>query len=530
MNFRLLILSICIFSIFILDQIALATAEELKILRRANAGDPESLDPHKILSAFESTIMTDMFIALATTSAFDKIIPGSAESWTITEDGLTYSFKIRDGIKWSDGKPLTSYDFVYSFQRQLDPKTASRTAEYFKPIKNAKAISRNELPVSNLGVYAPDPSTFIIELEHPAPYLMDILSIDARPVPKHVIDIHGKDWTKPNNMVVNGAFKLAEWRPGDFVKLVKNQRFYDKDNVNLDVVYHVPSEDMNTGFRRFRAGDLDALVFFPPDQLELIQKTMPQTMRITPGLTTELYIFNTENPPFDNVHVRRALSMAIDRELLVKKVLKTGETPAYSYIPATVRNYPNRPKVNFATMSMNDRRAKAKALLKSLGYSRENPLIVPLRYNTTGVQARQAAAIAAMWKIINVKTELINTERKVLAADRMNGNFSVARYLAVAGNYDPASFILFMHSKLSSRNMMNYSNKDFDTLFTKAWVSNSPDERAKAVFEAETMALHDHPMIPLYFYHGRRLVKENIRGWEDNSRGIYPSRWLSFAK
>lgn len=507
-----------------------ALAQDLRVFRRGGSGDPESLDPHKLLSAFESTIMTDMFVALATTSPEDDPIPGSAESWAISDDGLTYTFDMRDGLLWSDGTPIDAYDFLYTFRRQLDPATASRTAEYFTPIINAEAVLRGDLPVEGLGVEAIDSDTLVIRLAYPAPYLMDILAIDARPAPKHVVEKYGAEWTRPENMVVNGPFKLAEWLPGSHIKLVKNEYFYDAKNVQLDVVYHVPSEDMNTAFRRFQSGELNALVFFPPNQLSMIQESMPETLRVTPGLTTELYLFNTKHPPFDDVRVRRALSMAVDRETLVNRVLRTGEIPAYSYIPPTVRNYEKRPKADFASLPMKERRVEAKRLLTEAGFGPGNPLVVPLRYNTQDLQARQAAAIGAMWQQVGVRTELFNTERKMLASDRMNNNFSVARYLHVAGNYEPASFIQFLQSDLSSRNFTQYDSAAFNALFLKAWRVNDPEERAKLTYEAERQALADQPMIPLYFYSGRRLVRPNISGWVDNARGVYPSRWLAFKE
>ncbi len=517
---------IAIFLVVLLASETLAQ-DGARILRRGGAGDPESLDPHKILSAFESTIMTDMFVALATTSADDRPIPGSAESWTISDDGLIYTFDMRDGLLWSDGTPMDAYDFSYTFRRQLDPATASRSAEYFRPIVNAHAISKGEMPVESLGVEAVDADTLVVRLAHPAPYLMDILAIDARPVPRHVVEKYDMEWTRPQNMVVNGPFKLAEWLPGSHVKLVKNTNFYDADNVMLDEVFHVPSEDMNAAFRRFRAGDLDTLVFFPPDQLSFIQETMPEVLHITPGLTTEFYVFNTEKPPFDDVRVRRALSMAIDRETLVNRVLRTGEVPAYSYIPPTVQNYPRRPKPDFEDWSMDERRQEARRLLSEVGFGPSNPLTVPLRYNTQELQARQAAAIGAMWRQIGVQTELINSERRVLAADRISGNFEVARYLRVGGTYDAPSFIQFIHSELSSRNFMRYNSPAFDALFYEAWYANDLQERAAHMYEAEAKALEEQPMIPLYFYSGRRLVRPYVSGWVDNARGVYPSRWLS---
>ena len=520
------LISLYYFIVIIIISSLNVSAEKHNVLRRGVSGDPTTLDPHKILTAFESTIMTDLFVALATTSAEDKIIPGSAESWTISEDGLKYTFKIRKNLKWSDGKPLSSYDFLYSLRRQVSPKTASRTVEYFRPIVNAQEIYKGTISVDKLGVYAPDPLTLIIELSYPAPYLMEILSIDGRPVPEHVIRKYGDSWIRPENIVVNGAFNLEEWVPGSFIKLKKNKMFYDADNVRLDNVYHIVVEDLNTGFRRFRAGEIDTLVLFPPEQLDFIKKNMPETLKIIPGLSTEFYIFNVKKKPFDDVRVRRALSMAIDREVLVKKVLKTGEIPAYSYVPPTMNNYPNRPKASFSKLSMTERRKKAIKLLSSAGFDKDNTLVVPLRYNTQDLQSRQASAISAMWKAIGVKTNLINTERKVLASDRANSNFSVARYLQVAGNYDATAFLLTLSRNLTARNFMQYDSENFNKLFLDAWHTNNITERNKKIYFAEEQAIIDHPMIPLYFYSSRRLIKPFVKGWVSNSRGVYPSRWV----
>lgn len=522
---------ITLLSLFLILNIAThSNAEDLGILRRGVSGDPLTLDPHKILTAFESTIMTDLYVALATTSADDKVIPGSAESWTISEDGLKYVFKMRKNLKWSDGTPLNSYDFLYSLRRQVDPKTASRTVEYFRPILNASEIYKGIEPVEKLGVYAPDSETLIIKLSYPAPYLMEILSIDGRPVPKHIIEKHGDNWIRPENIVVNGAFNLEEWIPGSYIKLKKNKNFYDEKNVKLSNVFHIIVEDLNTGFRRFRAGEIDTIVLFPPEQLSFIKKKMPETLKIIPGLSTEFYIFNVKKKPFDDSRVRLALSMAIDREILVEKVLKTGEVPAYSYIPPTMNGYSSRPSVGFANLSMIQRKEKAIKLLEEAGFNNENPLVVPLRYNTQDLQSRQAAAISAMWKTIGVKTNLINTERKVLASDRANSNFSVARYLRVAGNYDATAFMLPLSKNLSSRNFMQYESEKFNELFLKAWYTNNMTERNKKIYNAEEQALLDHPMIPLYFYSSRRLVKPYVKGWVSNSRGVYPSRWVYIEK
>lgn len=499
----------------------------VEVLRRGGAGDPETFDPHKFISAFEGTILTDLFMGLTVNSSDDKPLPGAATSWTFSDDGLTITFTMRDGMTWSDGAPLNAEDFVYSFHRIFNPETASSSVALLSPILNAQKISRGDLPIERLGVSAPDPGTLIIRLEHPAPYLLEILSFIGLPVPQHTLEAHGSAWVRPENIVVNGPYVLKEWVASSHIKLVKNPDFYDAKSLYFDEVFHIPSEDLRAGLIRFRSGDLDTLVSFPQDQLPIIEEEMPDALRVGPSLSVESYIFNTQAPPFDDVRVRRALSMAIDRETLTERVLRTGEKPAYSYIPPTALNYPKRAEADFKDTPYGQRLEQATALLAEVGFGPENPLHVPLRYNTQEMQLRIASAIAAMWSRLGVETELINTERRVLAADRFQGNFEIARYLRASATYDPSFWLLNLQSELSNLNLTQYHSATYNSLFKRGWFSPNMEDRAAYFYEAEAYALNEHPIIPLYFSLSRRLVKPDIEGWVDNPRGIHPSRWLS---
>lgn len=521
------VLSVC-FSVLLAALFAISSAlAEPNILRRGGAGDPETFDPHKFISAFEGTILSDLFMGLTVNSPDDKPLPGAATSWSFSDDGLTMTFTMREGITWSDGTPLTAEDFVYSFRRILNPETASTSGGLLRPILNAQKINRGELPLDALGVEAPDPLTLIVRLEHPAPFLLEILSFIGLPVPQHTIEEFGSAWIRPENIVVNGPYLLKEWVASSHLRLVKNEMFYDADNLFFDEVFHIPSEDLRAGLIRFRSGDLDSLVSFPQDQLPIIEEEMPDALRIGPSLSVEAYIFNTQAPPFDDVRVRRALSMAIDRVTLTERVLRTGEEPAYSYIPPTAINYPKRAEVDFKDVPYAARLETARGLLAEAGFGPDNPLQVPLRYNTQETQLRTATAIAAMWSRIGVETELINTERRVLAADRYQGNFKVARYLRASATYDPSFWMLNLQSELSNLNLTQYHSDTYNELFNKGWYSPDMEERAAFFYETEAYALADQPIIPLYFGLSRRLVKPDIEGWVDNPRGIHPSRWLS---
>jgi oligopeptide transport system substrate-binding protein len=504
-------------------------AQDGRVLRRGGAGEPETFDPHKFLSAFEGTILTDLFAGLTVNSADDRPIPGAAESWEISPDGLTLTFDLRDGMFWSDGTPQRASDFVYSFRRILDPATASSVGSLLKPIVNAAAVNNGSLAKERLGVEAPDDDTLIIRLNYPAPYLLEVLSFIGLPVAPHAIEEHGDAWIRPENIVVNGPYILDEWVVGSHVKLVKNETFHAAEDVYFDAVYHVPSEDMRAGFARFRAGELDTLVFFPPDQLQVIEQEMPDALRTSETMSLESYVFNTRRRPFDDARVRRALSMAIDRETLTDRILRTGEVPAYGYSPTAIRGYANRPQADFKEQTLEDRIERAKALLAEAGFGPAHPLRVELKYNTQDTQARIAAAIAAMWRRIGVETDMINLERRVLASERIQGNYQVARFLRVGATYDPVFTMLNLHSTLGDYNVTQFNDSEYDRLFEQAWFSADQDVRVDYLRRAEARALDLHPLIALYYQTARRLVRPDIRGWEDNARGIYPSRWLSRA-
>ena len=278
-------------------------------LNRASSAEPNSLDPHVATGNTASSILYDLFIGLTSFDAAGRIIPGVAQSWTISPDGLTYTFKLRPGLKWSNGAPLTSADFLYSVRRAVTPATASRFASFFYPVRNARRILKGELPPEQVGVEAPDPATLVYRLEYPAPYLLQNLASNvASPVPRAQIEKNGRLWTRPENIVTNGPFKLVEWIPNDHVTLVKNPNFFDAANVTLDTVNWYPVESQATSLKRYQAGEIDILLNFPNDQLPMLRRTVPKEVKIWPGTLLSYILLNNRGPPFNDPRVRRALS------------------------------------------------------------------------------------------------------------------------------------------------------------------------------------------------------------------------------
>ena len=291
---------------------ATAAEDPPQTLRRSGIGDPATLDPHLWVDGWEGNIVQDLFVGLTTLDAAVNVVPGAAESWTLSDDGRTYTFLLREGMTWSDGEPLTAEDFVFSFRRIMDPQTASPSAALLYDIKNGKAVNTGEAPVETLAVRALDPRRVEIELNEPTPYFPEIIVHRGLPAPRHAIAKHGRSWARPGTFVSNGAYVLDEWIPQVHVRLARNPRFFAADAVRLEVIYHMPAEDLDTGFRQYRAGEIDILSVIPPNRLDWARENLGDELHLTSIIGLDYYVFNVKRPPFDDVRVRRALSMAVE--------------------------------------------------------------------------------------------------------------------------------------------------------------------------------------------------------------------------
>ncbi len=498
-------------------------------LRRQSLGDPQTLDPQLWVYGQDGNLAQDLFQSLTTVDPGANTVPGQAESWQMSADGKTYAFRLRPGLRWSDGHKLDSEDFLWSFHRLFDPKTAAPSASLLYVIRNARAINTGKMPVDKLGVRTPDARTVIIELEHPAPYFTDILVHRAFPVPRHVIEKFGRDWTKPGNHVSNGAFKLAEWRPNAYVKLVRNPLFHEAATVKLDAVYHIPIEDPNTALTRFRSGELDIVVSLPSEKIDDARRDFPQELHLFQQIGLEYYVINTKRAPFNDPRVRRALSLAIDRDTLTRLVLRAGERPAYCVVPPGVVNYTPQqclaPGALPATMAA--RLQLARQLLAQAGFSAAKPLTLSLRVNNNDSQRKIAVTIQAMWRAAGIQAAIISTELKVHQSAQQQGDYDVARAAWYAEDKDPASFLELLDSRAVGINVSRYTNPRFEALLDQADQSADLVKRAQLMNEAERLAIADQPLIPLYYYVSRRLISRRVVGWTDNARGVHINRYFS---
>jgi oligopeptide transport system substrate-binding protein len=501
------------------------------VLRIANQGEPESLDPQKTSTTVESNILRNLFEGLVVQDPKGDVAPGVAENWTVSEDGLTYRFKLRANAKWSDGAAVTAADFVYSLRRIEDPKMNAQYAEVLYPIRNAEEVNTGKLDVSALGVAAPDERTVEITLKAPTPYFLQLMTHQtALPVNEKTVTRFGDEWVKPGKMVSNGAYMLDDVRPSSHIRIVKNPNYWNAGKVAIDTVVFDPSEDRAAVLKRYRAGEFDIVYGdLPNDQLGWLRQNMPKELHIASYAGVYYYSFNTTKPPFNDRRVRQALAMAINREVLVEKITLAGELPAYGFVPDGTANYKSE-KVSWAGMRQADREAAAIKLIGEAGYGPKKQLTVKLAYNTSENHKRIAVAIAAMWKKLGVSVELVNTELKVHYANLRQGDFEIGRAGWIADYNDAQNFLFLNQTSTRQQNFARFSNPDYDRLMDEASVTNEPDKRVRLLEEAEAILLKEMPVLPIYFYVSKNLVSTRVKGWQDNPFDVVYASNLSLAK
>jgi len=504
---------------------AALAADTGSILRRSTANELRSLDPQAVIGNSGGALMYELFEGLATVDRNGKLIPGAAESWSRSEDGLTYEFKLRKGLHWSDGALLTAEDFVYSWQRVVDPKNALRGAGTLFPVKNAVAITRGKKPVETLGVKARDALTLEVTLESPAPYFIDILAgFPAAPVPRHVIQKHGASWTKPGNFVGNGAYILDKWVPNTYYKLARNPEYREADQVRIDEIFYYPIPDRGTGEKRFRAGELDIVLNVAPNRLAWLKEHMPDELRSTSSLGIRYLIINTRRPAFTDVRVRKALSIALDREIIAARILKDGSEAAYSLVPATMPGYGKNP-APFQSQPYQQRLEEARKLLAAAGYSTRKPLSFTLDYQNVEDGRRVAVALQSMWRSIGADVKLTTTGFESKDSSLRNGDFDVSWFTFYAPYSDATAFLYLLEGN-NPRNYSQYANPEFDEMLRAANRMQDPVARATYLKQAEQLALSDFPVIPLFVPARTYLVSKRVQGWE-NHMDTHLARYLS---
>ena len=499
------------------------------VLRRGNGAEPESLDPHQARSVPAANVLRDLYSGLVQISPSGAIKPADAESWEMGDDERVYTFKLRDDLRWSNGEPLTAQDYVYSLRRSVDPATGSPYAQLHAAIVNAKAIIAGDKPAQTLGVRAVDEHTLEITLTAPTPYFLGTLAHSiSYPVYRPAVEEYGAAFSQPGNAVTNGAYRMESWRVNSMIALERNPEYWDDANTSIGRVEFYPITNQNSALSRYQAGELDWATTVPISRLETIKKHIPAQLHAEPTLGVYYYGLNVKRPPFkDAPELRQALSMAIDRRTIVDKITRGDEIPAHGWIPPVVEGYAGA-QFDWAKLSTAQREAKAQELYKKAGYSQDKPLKVEIRYNSGEGNKKIASVIAAMWRsVLGAEVSLRNEEWKVFLDSVRQGTDTEVYRLAWIGDYnDPNTFFELMNSKFGL-NGTGYASAEYDRLQEKQ--AHMPDgpERMKVMKKAEAVLLADSPIIPIYFYVSKYLIKDYVKGFEGNPLDSYYSKDLS---
>jgi oligopeptide transport system substrate-binding protein len=500
-------------------------------LHKSNGTEPQTLDPHKAEGVPESNILRDLFEPLVMEAPDGTLIPGAAQGWQIRDDGLTYIFSLRSDGRWSNGDAVTAEDFVFGLRRALDPNTLSSYASILYPIRNAAAINRGDMDPQLLGVRALDELTLEIVLEASTPYFLGLLNHNmAFAVHRPSVTEHGDRFARVGNLVSNGAYILNDWVIQSHIELVRNPLFRDNANTVIDKVTYYAIENSDAVFKRYRAGDIDFTQSIPPKQLEWISVNMPGEYHQSAYLGSYYFGFNTTRPPFKGKPgLRRALSMAIDREIITGKLTKAGELPAYGWVPPVQGYEPQQPE--WASWTNEERYAEARRLYAEAGYSDDNPLVVEVIYNTSQDHKRLAIAIGAMWQqVLGVETRLLNQEWKVFLQTRQSKITTQVFRSGWIGDYNDAyTFAQLLHST-NQQNDFGWNNPAYDELLDQAAVETDLEKRALLLQEAERILLDDAPLMPIYFYVSKHLIKPWVQGFVPNIMDHVYTKDLSIRK
>ena len=494
-----------------------------QVLHRDNGEEPQTLDPHLANGLPSSHILRDLFEGLTSESPEGRIIPGAAIRWNISRDGKTYTFYLRRDALWSNGDPVTAEDFVYGLRRSADPATASSYAQVLLPIANAAEVLAGDLPVTELGVEAMDTFILQIRMRDPTPYFLALLNHSSTyPVHRASVEKHGAAFSRPGNLVSNGAYVLDKWSIRSSIELVKNNHYWDAKNVIIEKVVYYPFQDQSTALKRFRRGKLHWTASVPSNQFAWLKKNYPDELVINPWLGSYFFGFNLEREPFiENPELRKALVLAIDRDLLTSKVTQFGELPSYTLVPPGITDYFS-PIPEWAEWTQEQRNEEARRLYEEAGYSEDNPLNFEIRYTNGGNNKKMALAVSSLWKqVLGVQTTLLNEEQKVLTQVFQAGWIS---------DYADAYSFLTLFRTGHGRNDFGYSNSMYDSLLDEVEAERIPSRRRRLMYETERVLLLDLPFIPLYTYVTKRMVNPRLQGWKSNVMDHHYSKDMYFLK
>lgn len=516
--------------------------------------DPSTIDPQKAEDLQSSRVSNDLFEGLTVLNQDNNIVPGLAEKWSISPDGKTYIFNLRNGLKFSDGSPITADDVVFTFQRLVNKNTASAYSNVAENIINAKEITKGALDPDKLGVSALDSKTVQIKLNKPDQSFINITSLwSLGVVSKANIQKYGDKWLEPKNIVTSGAYKLDERVIKGYILESKNPYYYDTANIAVEQVKFLPIEDANSALNQYKTGDLDITSTVPVDQYNNIKNAMGSQLHTVLYEGIYYYMFNMSLDKYkNNPKLRQALSMAVDRNTLTKVVLGHGEKPLYSFATTTIEggrfanldydwSLPSQAdKIKYAKglddsnpQSQLKRIAIAKQLFKDAGYDESHPLTIDISYNTNDVNKKVGLAIASMWKDVFGEKSIIlttsNKEYKTFLQSMHTGNYDISRRAWIV-DYDNVDSYTSLYECNNTHNFGKYCNLYYDNLIKEAGQTSDSEKRITLIRQALQIAQDDYAIIPLYQYTYSRLIKPSVGGYapENNHLDNVYSKWYKF--
>jgi oligopeptide transport system substrate-binding protein len=475
------------------------------VIVRVADEEMKSLDPQTVSDLASLRVAMDLHEGLTRIGANGEAEPGLADAPNVSPDGLTWTYRLKPGLHFTDGVPITAALFPQIFARLRDPKTASPTLSLFDTIAS---------------VTAPGSDNVVVTLRTPFPALPELLAHPAIAA----LPLHRSDWTEDRPLITSGPYQLTGWMLGDRIRLERNPAWHGGAPGAARIEWR-PISDSLTAMRLFQAGGADTLSEFPSARLAMLRRDMPKAVHVAPYRGSYYFAFNTRRPPFNDVRVRRALSLAVERNWIAGPLLGTGTLPAWGIIPPGISGLaPYRP--GWADLSREARLVQARALLKAAGYGPQRPLSFDIRFNSDVDHRRISVALATMWAPLGVKAHLLNSEASLHFASLKRGDFALARSGWIGDVSAPENFLAVHRSDGGAINYSGYANPVFDAALDHAMRQPNPVARADAMRRAEAIAMADAPVLPLYFYVSKSLVSPRITGWQANLANIHPSRAL----
>ncbi|MEK6638802.1 MAG: peptide ABC transporter substrate-binding protein [Pseudomonadota bacterium] len=479
------------------------------VLVRLSDDEVKSLDPQSISDLASLRVASDQFEGLTRINGHGLIEPGLARGWAQSTDGLRWTFFLRPKLYFSDGVPITAHSFSLGFARLRDPATAAPALPLFEAVDVVEAVT---------------PARFVVRLRHPFPALPELMAHPAMAA----LPLHQVKWTEARPLVTSGPYRLTEWALGSHLRLSRNPLWHG-GAAPIGKIEWRPVSDSLSALRLFEAGGADVTSDFPSSRLTKLMETLPNAVRVSDYRGAYYFAFNTRKAPFDDVRIRRALSLVVEREWIAKTLLATGVQPAWGVVPAGLSMFgAYRPA--FADWPRAKRMATAQALLSQAGYSPSRPLIFEMRFNSDVDHRRIAVALAAMWRPLGVEARLLNSEAALHFASLRRGEFALARSGWIGDLSAPENFLAVHRGDGGVVNYSGFADAGYDELLDRAQTLPEPRARAASMRAAEARLMEQSPVLPIYYYVSKSLVAARVDGWFNNAANAHPSatlRWRS---